>query len=430
MSELFHVIQREYLTRVCTKSFIFITLLTPLLLSLLFLLPVYFATQHEDYKQLKIGLVDPTRSLQGAFDESEFIVERIENQTVENIKNLVLSNDWEGIVYVAKSDSASTSIQYYSNKQPSMFLLNQIKWTVEGAVVNEKLAVYGIENVNELIHSAKSSVSIENIKVGAEKTETVGSPYQLPLCMALGLTVYLFIFLFSSQVMRGVQEEKSNRIIELIITSISPVKFMAGKIAGIALLGLTQIVCWVVLIYGFTLLLSNFADVSPAGSMDNFVNQRISPEDVNQILTNLNQIDFNTIIPLFVFFFIGGYLLYSSVFAAIAATASHGDDMQQSTLIVTLPLILSLIVLSNTANSPDSALSYWFSIIPFTSPVVMMGRIVYGAPVQDILLSMFFLTITVAFVIWMAGKVYRTAILYTGKKITMKEIISWIRNNN
>ncbi|GHS95675.1 hypothetical protein AGMMS50276_12210 [Synergistales bacterium] len=137
-----------------------------------------------------------------------------------------------------------------------------------------------------------------------------------------------------------------------------------------------------------------------------------------------------TIIPAFLFFFIGGYLLYSSVFAAIAATANHSDEIQQVTTIVTLPLILSVIVLSNTINSPDSALSYWFSIIPFTSPVVMMGRIVYGAPIQDVLLSMFLLATTVVLIIGLSGKVYKMAVLYTGKKVTGKEIISWIRNIN
>jgi len=430
MNELLKVIQREYQTRVLTKSFILSTLLTPVLLSLLFFLPIYFAKQQGDVTQMKIGLVDSTMFLKDAFNESELTVELIDSQTVEEIKSLALTDIWEGIVYVAKADSTGTDIQYYSSKQPGWMLQNQIKSAVQKVVVNEKLLVYGIQNVNEIIHSAHESIVIENIRVGAENTETTSSPYQQPLCMILGVMIYLFVFMFSAQVMRGVQEEKTNRIVELIITSISPVKFMTGKIAGIALLGLTQIICWVVLIYGFTLFLSTFADISSSGSMDNFVNQRISQEDLNQVLHNLNQINFNAIIPAFVFFFVGGYLLYSSVFAAIAAAVNHGDDLNNITLLVTMPLILSIIILSNTMTAPDSALSYWFSIIPFTSPVIMMGRIVYGAPVQDIILSMFLLITTVAFIIWLSGKVYKTAILYTGKKITIKDIISWIRNSN
>ncbi|GHT78750.1 ABC transporter permease [Bacteroidia bacterium] len=431
MNELFHVIQREYMTRVRSKSFILITLLTPLFLSLLLLLPTYFATQHEDYKQIKIGLIDLVHSLDRAFDESELIVETIKNQTVENVRDLVLSDQWEGIVYIASSDSSEISVQYYSSKQPSVFLLNQIKSAIQKMVLNEKLAIYGIKNVEEMIRSIKESISIENIKIGADSAaQKASSPYQQSLCMALGLTIYLFIFLFSSQVMRGVLEEKTNRIVELIITSISPVKFMAGKIIGIALLGLTQIVCWIALLYGFTFLLSNFQDLSASGNMGNIMNQRINPDDVSQILNNLNLIDFDVIIPAFVFFFVGGYLLYASIFAAIAATANYSDDIQQVTMIVTIPLILSIIILSNTINSPDSAISYWFSIIPFTSPIVMMGRVVYGVPLQDILLSMLFLTATVAFIIWLSGKIYKTAILYSGKKIKFFEIISWLKNTN
>jgi ABC-2 type transport system permease protein len=427
MNELIYVIQREYLTRVRSKSFILITLFTPLFLSALFLLPTYLAKQHEDYKQMKIGLVDETNSLQGGFDESGLTVEAIQLQNVEEIKELVRSNRWEGIIYVTTFDSTGTSIQYYSSKQPSVFMLNQIKSAVQKAVINEKLAAFGIRNINEMIRLTNASVIIESIKVGADKTQTAGNPFQASLCMALGFTIYLFVFLFASQVMRGVLEEKSNRIVELIITSISPVKFMAGKIVGIALVGLTQIIVWIVIIYGVALFLSNFVDLSSSGSINNFVNQRISQKEINQILNNLNQIDFNAIIPAFVFFFIGGYLLYSSVFAAIAATANHSDEIQQVTMIVTIPLILSIIVLSNTINSPDSSLSYWFSIIPFTSPVVMMGRIVYGTPVKDILFSMFLLTATVTFVIWLSGKIYKTAILYNGKKVTLKEILSWVK---
>ena len=245
--------------------------------------------------------------------------------------------------------------------------------------------------------------------------------------MIFGVIIYMFILLFSSQVMRGVMEEKSSRIVEIIITSISPVKFMAGKIIGIAFLGLTQIVCWLIIMYSFTLLISNGLDMSSSGD---FMNQHNSQENINQILSNLILIDFNTIIPLFLYFFIGGFLLYSSLFAALAATSNHSDDIQQAKLVVTLPLILSILVFSNTINSPDSALSYWFSLIPFTSPIIMMGRVVYGAPIHEVLLSMAILAATVILVIWLSGKVYRTAILYTGKKVTMKEIITWIKKTN
>ena len=425
MKELLHVIKREYLTRVRTKSFVLTTLLMPILIPLLFFLPTYFVTKQGDYKQMKIALVDYSNLFKEAFDESELIIELLENQTIEEVKSLILTDKWEGIVFIEKTDSAGTNIQYYSRKQPSAFLLNQIRTSVQRIVINERLSVYGIENVDAMVRSARASVSIENVKVSAEKTQTVNNRFQQPLCMIMGFLIYIFVLMFSSQVMKAVMEEKSSRIIEIIITSISPVKFMAGKIIGVALLGLTQIACWIILLFGFSLFLSNFADLTASGSMN--ASQQISQEEINQILNNINQIDFNLIIPAFLFFFIGGYLLYSSLFSAIAAIANHNDDIQRVTMIVTLPLMMSIFILMNTVNSPDNALSYWFSIIPFTSPVVMMGRIVYGAPVQDILLSMFVLAFTVAFIVWLSGKIYKTAILYTGKKVTTKDVIDWIK---
>lgn len=427
MNELFQIIQREYLTRVRAKSFIIITFLTPILLSSIFLLPSYLAKQHEDYKKIKIGLVSHhTSFLKNAFSDSELSVIRLEDKTIDDISKLILSNQFEGIIYV-NSNSTVTNIKYYSTKQPSVFLQNQIKMGIQKVIVNEKLSVYGIDDVDNMISSAKESITMENFKLGTEHAQTLITSYQTSLCMILGVTIYLFIFLFSSQVMRGVLEEKSNRIVELIITSVSPIKFMAGKIIGIGLLGLTQITCWLVILYSLALFMSNNLDINQSES---FINKYINKEDLNQILINLNQIDFITVIPAFLFFFIGGYLLYSSLFAAIAATSRHDNDIQQITFIVTIPLILSVFVLSNTVNSPDSSLSYWFSIIPFTSPIVMMGRVAYGVPLLDILLSTSLLTITIVVIIWLSGKIYRTTILYTGKKIEIKELILWIRNNN
>lgn len=427
MNELFHVIQREYLTRAKSKAFIIITLLTPFILSSIILLPTYFAKQHDGNNHHKIGLIDKTFLLENAFDNSDITIERIDNIKAENIESLLLSRNWDGILYVVKPDSVNTNIQLYSTKQPSIFLQNQLKSSIQKVIIDGKLKSYGIDNVSMVIDSVKGSIIFENIKVGVNNQQKINIPYQRSLCLLLGIAIYLFIFLFSSQVMRGVLEEKSNRIVELIITSVSPVKFMAGKIIGIALLGLTQIFCWIIILCFLSSLISKESNVSFTNS---FFNQHISSEDLYQILDNLNQIDFHIIIPLFIFFFIGGYFLYSSLFAAIAASANHNDDIQQTTLIVTIPLILSVFVLTNTVNSPDSTLSYWFSIIPFTSPIVMMGRVIYGAPSKDIILSMILLIATATVIVWLSGKVYRMTILNSGRRLSLNNFILWIKNIN
>jgi ABC-2 type transport system permease protein len=399
------------------------------LLSALFLLPEYLATKHEDYENIRIGIVDDSNTFKNTFNESKFRVEILENKTIDDINSLISKDEYEGIVYIESSDSAMTKVKYYSVKQPSIFLDNQIKSAFQTAKLNESLLVYGIQNIDSIIRASNKSISIENVKVGMN-TGSTDSNLKRMLCLAMGMTIYLFIFLFSSQVMRGVSEEKSNRIVELIITSISPVKFMAGKIIGIALLGLTQIFVWIVIIYMITFAFSGFIDVSSAGMQNNLLSQRINPEDINAILTNFGSIDFNVIIPTFIFFFIAGYLLYSSVFAAIAASVGNSDELQQITTLITAPLILSVLVLTNTINNPDSALSFWFSIIPFTSPVIMSGRMVYGVPFQEILLSVFLLIITTACITWLSGKIYKSAVLYTGKKVRFSDLTKWIKNTN
>lgn len=428
MNKLFCVIKREYVTRVQNKAFIAMTLLTPLFLSLLFFLPSYFSKQHENIKQMRIGVIDVSGTLTDEEEvSSELDVEWLSIQHVNKMNDLVQSNQYEGVVCVCNSDSLGTNIQYYSKTQPSVFLLNKIKLYIQAKVINKELGIYGISNVDNILQSIKSSITIRSVKMGEKHSQSIDAPYHRTLCLALGITIYLFIFLFSSQVMRGVLEEKSNRIMELIITSISPVKFMTGKIIGIALLGVTQILCWLTIMYIVTFFVSETLEIN---TFNSFISQRISQEDITQLLNNLSLIDFNVIIPVFLFFFISGYLLYSSLFAAIAAAVNSSNDIQQVTTIVTMPLILSIFILTNTINSPDSPLSYWFSLIPFTSPIVMVGRVVYGVPFEQIILSMTILAITVGLTIWISGKVYQITILYTGKKISLNELISLLKKNN
>jgi ABC-2 type transport system permease protein len=429
MNELFLVIHREYITRIRTISFVLVTILTPVLLSLTVLLPVYFATKQTDNKQIKIGLIDPSQYLQNAFTDSEFVIEPLKNGTPDEIEQIVLSNKYEGIIYLSHSDSTFAKIQYYSAKQPSISLIEQIKSAVEKVAIKEKMATYGINDVDAIISAIKETVDIELFKIGSDGIQNVGNLLKPLLSIILGLIIYMFVFMFSIRVMRGVMEEKGGRIVELIITSISPVKFMAGKIIGIALVGLTQIICWFVILSVMGAFLPATSHIS-SDYPGNFIAQQAPLGNISQLLININQLDINTIAFSFVFFFIGGYLLYSSIFAAIAAAAKNDEEVSMLSMIVTIPLLTAIIVLSSTIISPDSSLSYWFSIIPFTSPVVMMGRIVYGAPVQDILLSMFLLIVTAVTIIWLSGKIYKMTILYAGKKVTMKEIFSWIKNAN
>ena len=261
-----------------------------------------------------------------------------------------------------------------------------------------------------------------------------------------GFLIYLFIFMFGAQVMRGVIEEKTSRIIEVIISSVKPFQLMMGKIIGIAFVGLTQFLLWVILtimiVTGVKSAVFPEKDasqikaqtelISTAGSMQNIqgidaVDAEQSMSEIENIFGSIENINFGIILGSFLFFFIGGYLLYAALFAAIGSAVDSEADTQQFMLPITIPLILSIIVMMNAIQTPDSPIAFWFSIIPFTSPVIMMVRIPFGVPYWQLFLSMGLLIITFIGATWVAAKIYRTGILMYGKKTTYKELWKWLR---
>ncbi len=261
------------------------------------------------------------------------------------------------------------------------------------------------------------------------------------------ILIYIFIFLYGVQVMRGVIEEKTNRIVEVIISSVRPFQLMMGKIVGIALVGLTQFLLWTILTFTiYTITYTVFL-----GKVDNKIEQiekikqsqlekgpfnapeeikKMDSSEVIQIMRGLKQIDFVALFLCFVFYFIAGYLLYGALFAAIGSAVDNEADTQQFMLPVTVPLILSFIVAQSIMQNPEGALSFWFSVIPFTSPVVMMVRLPLGVPIWQLATSMLLLAAGFIATTWLAGKIYRTGILMYGKKITYSEILKWLRFNS
>ena len=417
MNKITTIIKREYLTRVRTKSFILTSLLVPVFLSLVFILPALLAKMNDN--ESRIALAGYSEWVKNGIENTEASVEFINDVSVDGIKALMNEQVWDGVFYIPAIDSMGTvQIQYYYTKQPNWSFFGQIESVAEKALLNNRLRTYGVDNINTIVAEAKNDTRIELIKIDAKEGESINYQYQIILSITLGITIYLLIFLFSSQVIQGVMEEKTNRIVELIITSVSPVKFMIGKILGIALLGLTQIVIWIVT----GSILSVFRNSLTGGSSIDF-------DQINQIVSGINQAGIGNIIVSFVVFFIAGYLLYSSMFAAIGSIANHNDEVQQILAIITSPLILAMLVLSGVVTNPDSAVAYWFSMIPFTSPIVMMARIIAGIPLYEALLSLLILIATVFVIMWISGKIYKVTILYTGKKVRLKDIITWVRGS-
>ena len=413
MNQILTIIKREYITRVRTKAFIITSILIPVFFSLMIFLPGYLADKSEKNTD-KISLIDNTGWLNTALVQSGLRLKNLKTASPVQNKSYAGNDSVDGIIIADTRSDGSLAVQYYYKDQPSSSLTNRIEAVSEQALMGKLLFSSGVKNPAQMLMKIKQESHVSTIKMLNPGEDQQMSTVRFIVSLIGGLFIYMLIFLFGSQVMQGVLEEKTNRISEVIITSVSPVNFMMGKIIGIALLGLTQIAIWIVL-GGSLLSLSACFNVLPGG-ISAFLN--------HGILQSLMQIGLAKIIICFVALFIGGYLLYSSLFAVIGVIVNHQEETQQLTMIVALPLLIALMtMLSDTIMHPDDALSVALSFIPFTSPIVMMGRLAYGVDWWQTIVSLILLVATLIVVMWLTGKIYRTMILYTGTKPGIKDII-------
>jgi len=315
-----------------------------------------------------------------------------------------------------------------------MELETYISSVMQKEIEDQKLMAKGVDP--EIVSSVKTSVNLSVMRMDEKGNEKeTFSQVQFMLGMFLALLVYLFIIFFGGQVMQGVSEEKTNRIIEVIISSVKPFQLMMGKIIGVSLVALTQFVLWIlltgVLYVGFSAFvgLSNPEILSQGTLMSQEITSSdiVNNENVQNILQIVHSIDFGTIIVSFLVFFILGYLLYATLYAAIGSLVDNNTDSQQFTLPVTVPLMVAIISSFYIVNNPDGALSVWLSMIPFTSPISMMVRIPFGVPIWQIVVSVLLLAATFVLMTWLAAKIYRTGILMYGKKLSYKEIFKWLK---
>ncbi|HDP54175.1 MAG TPA: ABC transporter permease [Bacteroidetes bacterium] len=444
MKKILLVIEREFLTRVRKKSFIIMTVLTPILFAGLMVVPALIATM-EDTNERHIAVVDDTGIFEGKIPETEYLkFSFLEDVDVDDLKETFHESNYYAVLYIGKMVATSPdAVVLYSNKQPSIDITSHISSALKNEIESQKLLAYDIENLDEILSSIKTSVRVRTVK-WTKDGEAKESSTELAMGMAyiLSFLVYMLIFLFGTQVMRGVIEEKSSRIVEVIVSSVKPFQLMMGKILGIAAVSLVQIVLWIVLTFGLvtaasTLLLSSGSDKMSQETVTSLMEQQgasqVMPAEVadnsfvNELMTALSNVNFVLIIGGFIFFFIGGYLLYAAMFAAVGSAVDNEADTQQLVMPITIPLILAIIVMVSGLRSPDGSISFWFSMIPFTSPIVMITRLPYGVPTWELILSGSLLIVTFIAITWLAGKIYRTGILLYGKKHTWAEMWKWIR---
>lgn len=448
MNKILLVIEREFMTRVRKKSFIIMTILTPFLFAALWIVPVVIATM-DDKKEREIAVIDDSGLFRDKISETEYLkFTYLDGVKVTDLQKNFEESNYYAVLYIGPMVASSPDgVLLYSDKQPSMDITSHISSSLKNEIETLKLKTYNIENLDEILKSIKTSIRVRTIqwtKSGEAKESS--SELAFGVAYILSFLVYMLIFLFGTQVMRGVIEEKSSRIVEVIVSSVKPFQLMMGKILGIAAVSLFQIVIWIVLTFGLVTVASSFLLDAPSkiatqtesvtsimdqtGVAQNVPQEAAKQGIANEMLTALSNMNLFLIIGGFIFFFIGGYLLYAAMFAAVGSAVDNEADTQQLVMPITIPLIIAIMVMVSGLRSPDGPLVFWFSMIPFTSPIIMITRLPYGVPTWELLLSGALLIITFVLVTWFAAKIYRVGILLYGKKHSWKEMWKWMRYSN
>ncbi|MEE2953646.1 MAG: ABC transporter permease [Bacteroidota bacterium] len=414
MNKIWLIIQREYLVRVRKKTFIIMTIVAPLLMVALIIAPTMLALKSQQDRLIAV------------YEEENVIASQLENRELLHFKiisqeeYLALKSNFNSNLYYALLDIKDNVYTLYSNQQIALATRNNIEVELEYILEKENLKNAGISV--QTIKAAESNINVITKIISEDGTATSSNAeVSTGIGFMSGILIYIFIFMYGTMVMRGVIEEKTNRIIEVIISSVKPFQLMMGKIIGVALVGLTQFVLWI----GLTLILSSVIEAL-------FLNDTIQnmSQDNSLILGEVNSwfggINIIQILLSFLFYFLIGYLLYSALFAAVGSAVDAESDTQQFILPITIPLILSFILIQPIMENPDGSLAFWLSVIPFTSPVIMMVRLPFGVPSWELALSMLLLIIGFLFTTWLASKIYRVGILMYGKKPSYKEIMKWV----
>lgn len=437
MSQVGIIIGREFNERVRKKSFIITTLLMPLLVIGLMAAPALIMQfSRGDEKHIAVidesGLVAP--QLQSG---DELVFEATDLSTEAARKELT---DKFGVLYIGSDILTNpNNVKLYVNSSSSMTVENNITGQIEDIIETEKLKSYNIENLSQILQEVKTKVGMQtfrNDESQEEEAHAKSSVIATGVGFVLGMILYMFLLIYGSMVMQSVIEEKNSRVLEVMVSSVRPFDLMLGKILGVASVAVVQVLIWGVLICGIGALVIPHlmpADVmASAQAMQQGIPDAAASVDMNPEMLQAvaAMTDFGYVVQIFVYlllFVFGGYLLYSAMFAAVGSAVDSIQDAQQLQTPITIPIILALLVMMTIMNDPNSQVAFWFSMIPFTSPVVMMARIPYGIPVWEVILSLVILYASFTAMVWLAAKIYRVGIFMYGKKPSFKELYKWIR---
>ncbi len=437
MQKILLIIQHEYLKRVKKKSFIIMTLLTPLLMSLIWVVPILLAMQKDDVK--KVQYLDESGLFSTKFVNTEEINFTILSGNIADAKAKFPESQSDALIYIPQNIVDNPKgLQIFAEKNVNMSMKRNIEKTVENEVKNIRLKNAGIDI--KIIEDNKVNISADTFSLSKDGEKKNSSEAAAVVGYILAFLLYGILFVYGAQVMRGVMEEKTSRIIEVMISSVKPFQLMIGKIVGVGLVGLTQFLLWIALSWIIGSIGTSFLVKDKLSDIKAKV--EIAQEKVNSDQPNIlqksegnpieNLLGFAKTLPIasilinFLLYFLGGYLLYSALFASVGAAVDSEADTQQFMLPVSLPIIIAIMLAPATMKDPDGSLAFWASMIPFTSPVNMMIRIPFGVPTWQIILSLSLLVIGFIGTTWLASRIYRIGILMYGKKTTFKEIGKWI----
>lgn len=441
MKQIFLVAYREFLTQVKNKSFLIMTIMSPLLIILAIGAIVWFSLINQEHKN--IAIVDESALFVTSFKSSANTSYSFYTpEEMKNIQDTLNGSEYlNALLHIpagneSNLDNIKTNTQLYTNGNLGMDERLHIKSTIDNKIEDIELNNRGLDT--KAIEDAKSNISMKifNVKEGKEDS---GLAIKVGLSMFLCYIIFMFIMIYGVRVMRSVVEEKQNRVVEIIISSVKPFELMMGKILGTTMVATTQFLIWIamtmILALAFPAIMASrmtmMTDALPeSDEMNSLANQADILNEINTISTTLLDLNYPLIISAFIGFFVLGYLFYSSIFAAIGSAVDNDTDTQQFTFLPLVPMMVGLYGSMSTVQNPDGPVAFWLSMFPLTSPISMMTRLPYDVPVWQLLLSLTILAISTVLMIWLAARIYRVGILMFGKKPTFKEMLKWINYKN
>lgn len=428
MNKTLLIIQREYFSRVKKKSFLLMTFLVPLLIIGMYALVIALSISGGDNVPT-VEVIDESGILGNGLKDKKTVKFHASTEPLEQAKQRVIADDSAFLLHIPKDITAGGKPELFSQKKAGLSVISTIETQLNDQMRNKMLEDAGIDAAT--LDNIRPDFTIVSKELTLEGEKDTSSGAAMAVGFAAAILIYMSLFIYGIQVMRGIIEEKTSRIVEVVISSVRPFQLMMGKIIGIGLVGLTQFLLWIILSGTLMTVATNvlFKDKMEVVKSE----MPVTPQSAavqsgpgTDIVKAIQTVEWSYILPAFIIFFFGGYMLYSALFAAVGSAVDSDTETQQFMLPITLPLLFTYIMsFSFIVNNPDSSLSFWLSIIPFTSPIAMMVRLPFGVPLWELGLSIALLIGGFIFTTWVASRIYRIGILMYGKKVSFKELGKW-----